>query len=245
MIRITPFQGLLDLELLPTSSTVAQGKRVMASSASLQRHCWMRRTVLLSMATTITWTLPHSCCGFWASPPLINTSRRRLLSMVIIPRAAVSVVVRSLEDNNKNTSSPPKYVLVQRGKEPNKGMWSLPGGKIQAGESTLAAAQRELREETQLSPQYWHNQPFCVVDSIHRKDDTTGEVLYHYVIAQCFCCVPSQHPLMPSDDASDARWFHLEEMHLLQHKLTPGVIQVIETCENMYEKGLLSSPTAN
>jgi 8-oxo-dGTP pyrophosphatase MutT (NUDIX family) len=121
-------------------------------------------------------------------------------------------------------------------------MWSFPGGKIQLGESTLAAAQRELREETQLSPQDWHNRPFCVSDSIHWNDET-GEVQYHYVIAQCFCTLPSsqQQPLMPSDDAVDAKWFHLEEMHLLHKQLTPGVIQVIETCENMYEKGLLST----
>jgi hypothetical protein len=42
------------------------------------------------------------------------------------------------------------------------------------------------------------------------------------------------------DDAADAKWFTLGEMQLLQ-KLTPGVIQVIETLENMYEKGLLNT----
>jgi ADP-ribose pyrophosphatase YjhB (NUDIX family) len=152
--------------------------------------------------------------------------------MVAVPRAAVSVVVRASD------ATPTKYVLVQRGKEPNKGMWSLPGGKIELGESTLAAAQRELWEETRLLPHEWHGQPFCVSDSIHR-DTTTGEVLYHYVIAQCFCTLPSfQQTIMALDDAADAKWFTLNEMQLLQ-KLTPGVIQVMKTFENMYEKGVL------
>jgi hypothetical protein len=45
----------------------------------------------------------------------------------IIPRAAVSVCVRCiLPDDNDTTAY---YLLVQRGNEPSKGMWSLPGGK--------------------------------------------------------------------------------------------------------------------
>ena len=42
------------------------------------------------------------------------------------------------------------YLLIQRGKEPNKGMWSLPGGSIQLGETTLSGAQRELIEEVKF-----------------------------------------------------------------------------------------------
>jgi len=41
-------------------------------------------------------------------------------------------------------------VLLRRRKEPNRGLWSPPGGKVEAGESPLANARRELEEETGL-----------------------------------------------------------------------------------------------
>ena len=109
------------------------------------------------------------------------------MSTAAIPRAAVSVVVRS-------STETPRFVLVQRGKEPNKGKWSLPGGKIEAGETTLAAAARELKEETRLLPQEWYDAPFCCSDSIHCDDN--GKIEYHYVISQCFCTLPNEQELV-------------------------------------------------
>lgn len=41
-----------------------------------------------------------------------------------------------------------KVLLIRRGKEPRKGEWSIPGGRMELGETTAAAALRELREET-------------------------------------------------------------------------------------------------
>jgi hypothetical protein len=97
------------------------------------------------------------------------------------------------------------YLLIQRGTEPNIGMWTLPGGKIEYAESTFHAAQRELHEETQwwssigiqsttstptatssqpsIPPLRWCNQTVLTTDAIGSN--------YHYVIAHYFAEYPT------------------------------------------------------
>jgi ADP-ribose pyrophosphatase YjhB (NUDIX family) len=139
------------------------------------------------------------------------------------------------------------YLLVQRGKEPNLGLWSLPGGRLEWGEPTLAGALRELQEETagweearidlrrDLS---WFPGTVCATDSI-------GDG-YHYVIAQCFASLvrkcPSPGgppPLRGADDASAARWLTRDEIRDLGTGATPGVLQVIDRVESLSANGLL------
>jgi 8-oxo-dGTP diphosphatase len=129
------------------------------------------------------------------------------------PRAAVSVVLRWQGPSSSSTPVPPLWLLIQRGREPNKGQWSFPGGKIHLGESTLEAAKRELREETGIEEEssstssslhkdyklrWCTNGPFACTDSIHHpnynghktsndnKDNASNSIAYHYVISQCF-----------------------------------------------------------
>jgi len=156
----------------------------------------------------------------------------------IIPRAAVAVVVRWSKDN----STLPQWLLVQRGKEPNKGMWSIPGGSIEVGESTLDGAKRELQEETGLTTKQsaydlrWHEfGPFACSDSIHEN--------YHYVISQCFAeVISSSIPnIQASDDADDARWWSLREVKEAEDigLVSNGVLRILERSETLYTKGLL------
>jgi len=44
-----------------------------------------------------------------------------------------------------------RLLLIRRGTEPSRGMWSIPGGRVEAGESPEQAVEREVREETGLS----------------------------------------------------------------------------------------------
>jgi ADP-ribose pyrophosphatase YjhB (NUDIX family) len=43
-----------------------------------------------------------------------------------------------------------RLLLIQRGQEPSRGLWSLPGGRVEAGETTEQAVEREVLEETGL-----------------------------------------------------------------------------------------------
>jgi len=151
----------------------------------------------------------------------------------VIPRAAVSVIVRS---------PTPSYIVVQRGKEPNLGLWSLPGGKLEGGETTLEGAQRELYEECQIcskSLQWFTGGAITVTDSIHY--DEQGTLLFHYVIAQCFAIAPMELNLLACDDAADAKWQTLNEIRdkVEQGQTTPGVLRVVEQAERMFQQGLL------
>jgi len=73
---------------------------------------------------------------------------------------------------------PGAVLLVRRGRTPNLGAWSLPGGAQELGETAEAAARRELLEETALNVGPLH---FAAnVDSIHL--DADGRVRFHYTI---------------------------------------------------------------
>ena len=101
-------------------------------------------------------------------------------------------------------------MLVRRGKEPNKGHWSIPGGAQKLGETVFAAAVREVQEETGLDIE------FCalvdVVDGIMRDDQ--GELLYHYTLVDVVAESPKGEPVA-GDDAAAVGWFKPEDLSAL------------------------------
>ncbi len=116
-----------------------------------------------------------------------------------------------------------RVLLVQRGREPLKGHWTLPGGLLELGESLTEAVVREVREETGLEVEAV--ELVELVDRIHRED---GRVRYHYVIADYLCRVVGGE-LCAADDAAAVRWTERAEWN--SHSalnLDPLTVRVIE-----------------
>lgn len=116
-----------------------------------------------------------------------------------------------------------RVLLVQRGKEPLQGYWSLPGGAVEPGERVEQALLREVLEETNL-----------IVEIVRFGEiferimpDAEGKIEYHYVLLDYVCSVTSGEP-HPGSDSADVRWFSPEELKGVP--ITSGTLEVIERC---------------
>jgi 8-oxo-dGTP diphosphatase len=99
-----------------------------------------------------------------------------------------------------------KALIVKRAHEPRKGEWSLPGGRVELGETLIDAVRREILEETGLRVDVG---PIVeVFDRIHHLED---RVRYHFVIVD-YLCTPCGGSLSASDDADDVAWVSESEL---------------------------------
>jgi 8-oxo-dGTP diphosphatase len=116
-----------------------------------------------------------------------------------------------------------RVLLVQRGQEPLKGQWSLPGGVVEIGETLHEALAREVREETSLEVVV--GPVVEVLDSIRR--DAEGRAEYHYVIVDYACHLRSGTPSRPvgGTDADEVRWVAIGELE--QYRVTATAMAVI------------------
>ena len=96
---------------------------------------------------------------------------------------------------------PDAVLLVRRGRAPNLGAWSLPGGAQELGETAEAAARRELAEETGLT--VGELLLAANVDSIHR--DPGGRVRFHYTILD-FCARFAGGEARVGSDITEVAW---------------------------------------
>ncbi|MGA7272022.1 MAG: NUDIX hydrolase [Acidimicrobiia bacterium] len=105
-----------------------------------------------------------------------------------------------------------RILLVQRGHDPGRGLWAVPGGKVEYGEPLVAAARREVEEETGLQVEV--GGVVWVGESIGPGDPPD----WHYALIDFLGRVVGG-VLAPSGDASQAGWFSFEEARALP--LTP------------------------
>jgi 8-oxo-dGTP diphosphatase len=114
-----------------------------------------------------------------------------------------------------------RILMAQRGKEPLKGWWSLPGGALELGEALQDAVRREVLEETGLEVE--PVKLFEVFERIMRDDSGAPE--YHYVLIDYVCRVTGGK-LFPGDDVCAVEWVRRRD--LASFNITEGTLAVIE-----------------
>ena len=100
-----------------------------------------------------------------------------------------------------------RVVVIRRANEPLKGEWSIPGGRVELGETVAQAVVREAREETGLEVE-----PVTLVEIFDRiTRDEEGKTKFHYVLLDYLCHVRGGD-LRAGGDATEVRLLAAEEL---------------------------------
>jgi 8-oxo-dGTP diphosphatase len=108
-----------------------------------------------------------------------------------------------------------RLLLIRRGRPPAEGLWSLPGGRVEPGESDAEAVVRELAEETGLRVE-----PGSLIGQVERPGP--GGVTYDI---RDYAAIVTGGVLSAGDDASDARWASAAELSRLP--ATDGLLEAL------------------
>jgi ADP-ribose pyrophosphatase len=130
------------------------------------------------------------------------------------PRVGVGAIV--IKDD--------KVLLIKRGIPPSKGLWAIPGGHIELGETLQETAEREILEETGIVIKA--RKPIYTFDLIERDD--AGRIRFHYIVVDLEGEYVSGEP-QGSDDALEARWFTWEEIKQLP--VSQNTINLLKTIQ--------------
>jgi mutator protein MutT len=99
-----------------------------------------------------------------------------------------------------------KALIVKRAHDPYQEQWSIPGGRVELGETLAEAVRREMREETGLEVSVG-----ALIEVFERVEREDGRIRYHFVIVDYLCtCIGGA--LRAGDDAVDAVWVTSEEL---------------------------------
>jgi 8-oxo-dGTP diphosphatase len=98
-------------------------------------------------------------------------------------------------------------LLARRDKNPGEGLWSIPGGAVELGETQEQAAVRETKEETGVD---------CdVIDFVDTVDlvtkDSLGRVQYHFIL-NYFLARALTYETRPELPSGEVKWFHPDHL---------------------------------
>ncbi len=115
------------------------------------------------------------------------------------PAVTTDIVIFSVRDNAL------QVLLINRGAEPFKGSWALPGGFVRIDESLDECAKRELHEEAGLEDVY--------LEQLYSFGKIGRDPRERVISVAYFTLTPSEH-LKPAagTDAADVRWFAINEL---------------------------------
>ena len=118
-----------------------------------------------------------------------------------------------------------RLLLIKRGHEPGAGLWSLPGGRIEPGETDAEALVREMREETGLTVQAG-----ALLGSVRRPVPGGGPAAAGgqggtVLDIRDYAATVTGGTLCAGDDAADARWVTAAELARLD--VTEGLIEAL------------------
>ena len=108
-----------------------------------------------------------------------------------------------------------RLLMIKRGHEPGAGLWSIPGGRIEPGETDAEALVREMLEETGLAVEVGP-----LIGSV-RRPGLDGAV----IDIRDYAATVTGGTLRPGDDAADARWVEAADLDSLE--ITEGLIEAL------------------
>ena len=109
-----------------------------------------------------------------------------------------------------------RVLLIKRARQPSQGLWSVPGGAIELGETIRDAVKRELREECGIEIEV--DRVINAVDLI--LPDEKGRIQFHYIVTYLLASHISGEAY-PGSDALEVRWAACQELDTLN--MTPAV----------------------
>jgi ADP-ribose pyrophosphatase YjhB (NUDIX family) len=108
-----------------------------------------------------------------------------------------------------------RLLMIKRGHEPGAGLWSIPGGRIEPGESDAEAVVREIIEETGLTVEVGR-----LIGRVERPG-LNGVI----IDIRDYAATVTGGTLRAGDDAADARWVAPAELESLD--ITEGLIDAL------------------